>query len=224
MTILLVEDERALSDVLVKLLRQHQYVVDAEYDGASGLDSARSGIYDAIILDIMLPKKSGLEVLGALRREGLSTPVLLLTAKSEVEDRVAGLDLGADDYLAKPFATSELLARLRAITRRKGEYLGEELQFGATGLNMRTQELTCQGNAIKLSGKEYQIMEMLLQNSRQIVTRERFSEKIWGYDNNAEYNAVEVYVSFLRKKLSAIDSDVQIKAVRGIGYTLEEGA
>ena len=223
MNILIVEDERQLSEVLVVMLKQKGYAVDAVYDGVSGEEYALCGIYDVIILDIMLPKKNGLEVLRSLRKAGASTPVLLLTAKSEVEDKISGLDFGADDYLTKPFATGELLARIRAMTRRKGEFAGDELAYNDTVLNTDNHELRCGESSVKLAAKEYQILELLMRNSRQIIPKERFIEKIWGFDSDAEYNAIEVYISFIRKKLAAIDSDMQIKAVRGIGYSLEDG-
>lgn len=223
MNVLIIEDERQLSDILVTLLKQKEYAVDAVYDGVAGEEYALSDIYDVIILDIMLPKKNGLEVLGAIRRAGLATPVLLLTAKGEVEDKIAGLDHGADDYLTKPFATGELLARLRALTRRQGDYVGDELRFGETHLNKDTHEISCHGSAVKLGLKEYQILELLMQNSGQIIPRERFITKIWGFDSEAEYNAIEVYVSFIRKKLAAIGSPMGVRAVRGVGYALEEG-
>jgi len=221
MRILLVEDERALSEALVEILKKQKYDVDAAYNGVDGEDNALTGIYDVIILDIMLPGKNGLSVLRDIREEGVSTPVLLLTAKSEVPDRIKGLDLGADDYLTKPFATGELLARVRALTRRKGEYTGDELKYGGTSLNKDTHELSCEGKSVKLGQKEYSILELLMQNSQQVIPKERFIEKIWGYDSDAEYNAIEVYVSFIRKKLAAIGADMQIKAARGIGYSLE---
>lgn len=221
MKVLIVEDERALSEVLVALLKQHQYVVDAVYDGVSGEEYALSGVYDAIVLDVMLPGQNGLEVLRRLRQSGLSTPILLLTAKSELDDKVSGLDLGADDYLTKPFATAELLARIRALTRRQGEYTGDELHYGETVLDKNSHQLRYNGNTVTLGLKEYQILEMLLQNRQQIIPKERFIEKIWGFDSEAEYNAIEVYISFLRKKLAAIGADLQIKAVRGVGYVLE---
>lgn len=222
MNILVVEDELQLCEVLVTLLRQNHYSVDAANDGITGEECAESGIYDAIVLDIMLPRKNGLDVLRSLRNKKISTPVLLLTAKFEVEDKISGLDCGADDYLTKPFVSGELLARLRAITRRKGEVTGDELALGRTVLNLNTHTLSCKGNAVKLGGKEYQIMEMLLQNSRRIIPRERIIEKIWGFESDAEYNAIETYVSFIRKKLAAIHADVQIKATRGVGYSLED--
>lgn len=222
MKVLIVEDERQLSDILVTLLTQKGYAADAVYDGADGEEYALSGIYDVIILDIMLPKKNGLEVLRAIRKAGVSTPVLLLTAKSEVEDKIAGLDHGADDYLTKPFSSGELLARIRALTRRKGAYVGDELCYGDTILNRDTHEISRRGSTVKLGLKEYQILEMLMQNSGQIIPKERFIEKIWGFDAEAEYNAIEVYISFIRKKLFAIDSGMQVKAVRGVGYALED--
>jgi DNA-binding response OmpR family regulator len=221
MKILIVEDERALSEVITALLKQKLYNVDAVYDGISGEDYAMSGIYDAIILDVMLPGQSGVDMLRSIRAKGVATPVLLLTAKSDVDDKIAGLDTGADDYLTKPFATGELLARLRAITRRKDHFVGDEFSAGNTTLDMNTHELRSDRNAVRLPAKEYQIMELLMRNSRQIIPKERFIEKIWGFDTNAEYNTIEVYVSFVRKKLTAIGSDLQIKAIRGAGYSLE---
>jgi DNA-binding response OmpR family regulator len=222
MKILVVEDERDLSEVLIALLKQNKYDADAVYDGISGEEYAMCEVYDLILLDIMLPGKDGIEVLRSLRRQGNSTPVLLLTAKSEVEDKILGLDTGADDYLTKPFNSGELMARIRAMTRRKGEYVGDTLTFMDTTLDKNTHELYCGTGRVNLPLKEYQILEMLLLNSRQIIPKERFIEKIWGFDSDAEYNAIEVYISFIRKKLSAIESGMQIKAVRGVGYSLEE--
>jgi DNA-binding response OmpR family regulator len=179
------------------------------------------GIYDLILLDIMLPKKNGIEVLRTLREQGNSTPVLLLTARSDVADKINGLDTGADDYMTKPFASGELMARIRAMTRRKGEYVGDTITITSTTLDKNTHELSCGSDKVNLPLKEYQILEMLMENSQQIIPKERFTEKIWGFDSEAEYNAIEVYISFIRKKISAIGSDIQIKAVRGIGYMLE---
>ena len=222
MNILIVEDEYQLSEALSALLKQNGYSVDAVSDGILGEDYALSGIYDAVILDIMLPRKNGLEVLRSIRKKGVSTPVLLLTAKAEVTDKIHGLDTGADDYLTKPFVSGELLARIRALTRRKGEFTGDELSFGGAQLNLKTHTLHGSAGKVKLGLKEFQIMEILLQNSSQIVERETFIEKIWGFDSDAEYNAIEVYISFLRKKLMAVKADIGIKAVRGVGYSLEE--
>ena len=221
MRILIVEDERQLSDVLAVLLKQNRYDVDTVFNGIDGEDYAKTGIYDAVILDIMLPGKNGIDVLRSLRKQGSSTPVLLLSAKSEIEDKIVGLDNGADDYLAKPFASGELLARLRAITRRGSEYLGDLLEAGNTSLDKNTYQLSAAKGTVALASKEYQIMEMLLANYRQIIPKERFFEKIWGYDSLAEYNSIEVYISFVRKKLAAIGSDLQIKAVRNVGYYIE---
>ncbi|MDR1247432.1 MAG: response regulator transcription factor [Clostridiales Family XIII bacterium] len=221
MKILVVEDERQLSEVLTALLKQHMHDVDVVRNGLDGEDYAMTGVYDAIILDIMLPGKNGIDVLCALRRRGNATPVLILTAKSEIEDKIKGLDIGADDYLTKPFVSGELLARLRAITRRGNEFIGDELHAGNTVLDKNTHEIRGEKGALKLSAKEYQIMDMLLSNSRQIIPKERFAEKVWGFDNDAEYNNIEVYISFVRKKLAAIGSDLQIKAVRNVGYSLE---
>jgi len=221
MNILLVEDERQLAEALAALLRQQNYLVDVVHDGEDGEAYALSGIYDAVILDVMLPKKNGVEVLRAIRRAGCPVPVLMLTARSEVYDKIEGLDAGADDYLTKPFATGELFARLRALTRRKGGYAGDAPAFGDISLRAATQELCCAANTVALSRKEYLILEMLLQNSAQIIPKNRFIEKIWGFNCEAEYNAIEVYISFLRRKLGAVGSKAQIKAVRGAGYILE---
>ena len=210
MQILVVEDEVSLADAIVAIIKKEQYFADAVYDGKDGLDYALSGIYDLILLDIMLPKMNGIDVLKELRKQGISTPVMLLTAKSEVDDKIRGLDTGADDYLTKPFNKGELLARIRALTRRKGEIPANEMTYGDITLNQSTYELICGANSVKLGGKEFKI-----------ISKDEFIEKIWGYDSEAEYNNIEVYVSFLRKKLTAIKSTVQIKASRGIGYYIE---
>lgn len=222
MNILLIEDERQLSASLSKLLQQQMYSVDTANDGISGEELVLSGIYDVIVLDVMLPGKNGFEVLRTIRAKEISTPVLLLTAKFEVEDKIHGLDLGADDYLTKPFQPGELLARIRAMTRRKSEFIGNGLSRNRTELKRNAHELVCRGNMVKLGHKEFQIMELLIQNNGQIIPKERFIEKIWGFDSDAEYNAIETYISFLRKKLTAIDADIQIKTYRGIGYALED--
>jgi DNA-binding response OmpR family regulator len=222
--LLLVEDERQLATALAALLRGQGYLVDTVFDGEDGEAWALSGIYDGIILDVMLPKKNGVALLRDLRKAGCATPVLLLTAKAEAEDVIEGLDAGADGYLTKPFNTGELFARVRALTRRRGAYTGATLRFGDIALQLPLQELQCGANGVSLPKKEYLILELLLQNSRQIIPKERFIEKIWGYNSDAEYNAIEVYVSFLRRKLAAVGSKVQIRAVRGVGYLLEVGA
>lgn len=221
MNILLVEDEIKLSEILCVLFKQNGYAVHAVFDGMSGEEHALTGIYDVIVLDIMLPKKSGFQVVQNLRNFGLSTPVLLLTAKSETEDKILGLDLGADDYLSKPFSSKELLARLRALTRRQNTFVGDLITLNNTSLNRNTHEIICKNDTVKLGMKEFQIMETLLQNKDKIISKELMIEKIWGYDYSAEYNTIEVYISFLRKKLNSINADIQIKTERGIGYFLD---
>jgi DNA-binding response OmpR family regulator len=221
MRILLVEDEKSLSDVLAELLNKHMYTVDAVYNGQDGLDYGLYNIYDLILLDIMLPKMNGIEVLKNLRKQKISTPVIMLTAKSEVEDKVNGLDYGADDYITKPFEMRELMARIRSATRRKEVFTGDVLSFSDLNLDKNTQKVSTDQNEVKLSLKEYQILAILIENSKQIITKEQIAEKIWGYDYEGEYNSVEVYISFVRKKLSFIHSNVKIKATRGLGYSLE---
>ena len=223
MKILLVEDEVALAEALSEILKRNKYSVDMVHDGEDGLEYALTDLYDCIILDIMLPKMNGIDVLRLLRKKHINTPVLLLTAKSEVEDKINGLDSGADDFLTKPFVSGELLARVRALTRRRGEVVTDEFTFGDIALNKSTFSLSREGQFVKLSLKEYQIMEMMMVNPKQLIPKERFIEKIWGYESDVEYNNVEVYISFLRKKLGAIGSGVTIKTARGIGYYLEGG-
>lgn len=222
MRILIIEDEVHLSEALCQILIKNKYAVDAVNDGMSGLDYALSDVYDLIILDIMLPKMNGIDVLRNLRKDSIATPVLLLTAKDEIADKVNGLDNGADDYLTKPFATEELLARVRAMSRRRGEITTDTITYADISLNLKTNELCCSTHAIKLGLKEFLIMELLITNGKQIITKERFIEKIWGFETDAEYNNVEVYISFIRKKLASIHSKVEIKTARGIGYSLEE--
>ncbi|MEE5992887.1 MAG: response regulator transcription factor [Oscillospiraceae bacterium] len=224
MKILVVEDEEALAEALSEILKRNKYSVDTVYDGEDALDYGLTDIYDCIILDIMLPKMNGIDVLKCLRKRKISTPVLLLTAKSDTEDKINGLDSGADDYLTKPFVSGELLARVRSLTRRKGEVVTDEFTFGDIALNKSTFSLSRDEQYLKLSLKEYQIMELLIANPRQLIPKERFIEKIWDYESDVEYNNVEVYISFLRKKLSAIGSNVTIKTARGIGYFLEGGS
>lgn len=223
MKILVVEDEIALAEALSEILKRNKYSVDTVYDGEDGLAYGLTDIYDCILLDIMLPKMNGLDVLQILRKKKISTPVLLLTAKSDIEDKINGLDSGADDFLTKPFVTGELLARVRALTRRKGEVITDEFTFGDVALNKSTFSLSCEEQFVKLSLKEYQIMEILIANPKQLISKERFIEKIWGYESDVEYNNIEVYISFLRKKLKVIGSNVSIKTARGIGYCLENG-
>ena len=222
MRLLIVEDEVALAEALVQIFSKNKYIADACYDGVSGLDNALTDIYDVIILDIMLPKMDGLEVLKNIRLNKITTPVILLTAKDEISDKVKGLDYGADDYLTKPFATEELLARVRSVYRRKENTICENvLSYDDVSLNLSTYELICGQNTVKLGLKEYSIMEVFLKNKGRVISKENLIEKIWGYESDAEYNNVEVYISFLRKKLIHINSSVSIKTVRGVGYRLE---
>ena len=221
MRILLVEDERELSNALVAILTRSNYSVDPVYDGEDALYYLETENYDAVILDIMIPKMDGIEVLKTIRKEGNKIPVIMLTAKSEIDDRVVGLDSGADDYLTKPFASKELLARLRALTRR-GEQLTENIvKVGNISLNRSSFELFSDSGSFRLANKEYQMIEMLMVNQNQLIPTEKFMERIWGYDSEAEINVVWVHISFLRKKLQQLKANIQIKANRNMGYSLE---
>ena len=222
MRLLLAEDERELSNALVTILKKNNYSVDAVYNGEDALDYLEAENYDGVILDIMMPKRDGISVLKCLRERGSKLPVLMLTAKSEVDDRVLGLDSGADDYLTKPFATKELLARVRAMTRRQADVTETVLRFGNIRLNRATFELSCERGSFRLANKEFQMMEILMANPNALISTDRFMEKIWGYDSEAEINVVWVYISYLRKKLSAIGANVNIRAARKMGYSLEE--
>ena len=222
MKLLYAEDERAMSEAVTEILKHKNYIVDAVYDGEEALDYILSDIrYDGIILDVMMPKMSGIEVLKEIRSKGIGTPVLLLTAKSEVPDKVEGLNAGADDYLAKPFAMPELIARVGALVRRQGEIIPDNLQTGNVTLNRTSFELSTSAGSIRLSKKEYLMMEMLMKSREQPVSTESFMDRIWGYDSEAEVNVVWVYISYLRKKLAALNADIQISALRGRGYVLE---
>lgn len=223
MRILLADDEKELSNALVAILKHNNYSVDAVYDGQDALEYAISENYDVLVLDIMMPKLSGLEVLEKLRKAGVYTPVLLLTAKAEIEDRILGLDKGADDYLSKPFAMGELLARIRAMTRRKSEFTPNLIEIGNISLNKENYELSNEKSSLRLGNKEFQMLEMLMNNPKRLISAEQFMERIWGYDSEAEMSVVWVYISYLRKKLEALNANVKIKAVRGAGYTLEVG-
>ena len=223
MKLLLVEDEVQLSEALSQILIKNNYSVDAVYDGDDGLNYGLTDIYDVIILDIMLPKLNGLQVLRMLRKKGISTPIILLTAKDSVEDKVTGLDLGADDYLPKPFSSEELLARLRPLTRRKGEVINDNiLDFGDIRLNLSTYDLECKNNSITLTLKEFDILHYFMQRPKSIVSKDDLITKLWGFDSEADHNNIEVYISFLRKKLTHIDSSVKISTIRRVGYKLEE--
>ncbi len=222
MRILIVEDEIHLLEALTQILKKHNYTVDAVSDGELGLDNALSNIYDLIILDIMLPKMDGISILKEIRKEGLSTPVILLTAKGEISDKVIGLDSGADDYLPKPFATEELLARIRAMARRKGEVLQDNsLKFGDIEINPSTLKLCCEGKEVKLILKESELLELLITRKKAVTSKELIIEKLWGFDSDVEHNHVEVYISFLRKKLIYLTSKIKINTIRGVGYILE---
>ena len=222
MRLLLAEDEQDLSKALCAILKHNNYSVDPVYNGQDALDYGLCENYDGIILDIMMPKKNGIEVLTELRKNGVDTPVLILTAKGEVDDKILGLDSGADDYLTKPFAMGELLARIRALTRRKADFTPNLLTIGNLSLNRETFELSAGDESIRLGNKEFQMIEMLMGNPGRLISTEQFMEKIWGYETEAEINVVWVYLSYLRKKLVSLNANVEIKAVRGVGYTLEE--
>ena len=221
MKLLYAEDETAMSEAVTDILEYHHYTVDAVYDGRDALDYARAEHYDGIILDVMMPKMDGFTVLKTLREEGNTTPVLLLTAKAEVEDRIAGLDLGADDYLPKPFATGELLARVRAMLRRREEFTPDVLTCGDLSLNTANGELRCGENSVLLPNLEFRLMELLMSNRGICLPTEDMLVKVWGYDTDADIGIVWVYLSYLRKKLASLGSAVQIRARRGVGYTLE---
>lgn len=221
MRILLAEDERSLSRAIVRILEKNNYTADAVYDGMEALEYMENGEYDALILDIMMPKMDGITVLKKLREQGNRTPILILTAKSEIDDKVEGLDCGANDYLTKPFDTRELLARLRVITRND-HAADSKMTFGNVSLDRATFELSSPTGSFRLANKEFQMMETLMANPGHLVSTERLMEKIWGYDSDAEINVVWVYISYLRKKLGALQANIQIKAARNAGYALEE--
>lgn len=225
MRLLLVEDEKRMAQALCELLRLEKYEVDHYISGLDGLAAIESNIYDVVILDVMLPDMNGYEISKRARQKGIRTPILMLTAKSELDDKVTGLDSGADDYLTKPFMTKELLARLRALVRRSVGSSDGVLASGDIFLDANTMTLNCTatGQSVRLSEKEYRILEYLIANSGQILTREQLSVKIWGFESEAEYNNVEVYMSFTRKKLAFVGAKTEIKAVRGIGYELRCG-
>ena len=221
MRLLLAEDEKSLSNVLVTILKHDHYSVDAVYNGQDALDYLLSGNYDGAILDVMMPKMDGITVLKEFRKTNKTLPVLMLTAKTETDDKVLGLDSGADDYLGKPFEVKELLARLRAMLRRKSGEADNTLKFQDVTLDRSTFELSSPNGVFRLSGKEFQMMEMLM-DSGKVISADRFMERIWGYESETESNVVWTYISYLRKKLAALTDKVQIKAIRGVGYTLEE--
>ncbi|KWX69424.1 transcriptional regulator [Paenibacillus riograndensis] len=222
MRILIVEDEVHLAEALTQILKKQNYSVDAVHDGRSGLDYAQSGIYDLLLLDIMMPEMDGFTVLKKLRSGGISTPVIMLTAKGEITDMVAGLDYGADDYIAKPFSSEELMARIRAALRRKGEVIPDDtLKLGDMELNTANLRLSVKGKEIKLNLKENELLELLILRKQAVTSKEQIIEKLWGFDSEAEHNNVEVYISFLRKKLVFLNSEVRINTIRNVGYVLE---
>ena len=224
MRILIVEDELLLADALAEILKTEKYMLDSVYDGLDGYNYARSGIYDCIILDCMLPNLDGIEIIKKLRAEKVDTPILMLTAKDSVKDKVNGLDAGADDYMTKPFSTEELLARLRTLTRRRGEIILNEMGYGGTVLSLDTSELKNpeNGKSIRLSFKEIEIIKIFLSSPGIIIPKDDIIVKVWGYDSDASDNNVEAYISFLRKKLSFINSKCQICSIKKLGYKLEE--
>ena len=224
MRLLIVEDETRLADTLRQLLHRQGYTADVCYDGVSGLDNAMTGIYDLMVLDVMLPGLNGFQVAQKLRTAGVTTPILMLTAKSDLSDRVHGLDCGADYYLTKPFEPEELLACVRTLLRRGGGQLQESdaLRWGDLSLERGTFTLSCNGRDVRLSRREYDLMELLMRNGTQVVTKEQLLVKVWGYDSQAEDNNVEVYLSFLRRQLTHLHSQVKIKTLRMLGYCLTQ--
>ncbi len=224
MRILLCEDDKKISKALAKILEFHNYAVDAVYDGEEAVDYIESIDYDAVILDIMMPKMDGISVLKHVRAKGFTVPIIMLTAKSTVDDKVAGLDYGANDYLTKPFDAKELLARIRSITRISTDSTSSKLRYGNVSLDRKTFELSTGKDIFKLAGKEFQMMEMLMINEGVIISTERFLERIWGCDSDVEINIVWVYIAYLRKKLTLLDANIKISAIRNTGYSLEKNS
>ncbi|MGI6755402.1 MAG: response regulator transcription factor [Atopobiaceae bacterium] len=221
MNILVVEDERNLADAICHILEDEGFNAEATYDGKSGLTSALSGLYDAIILDVMLPGMNGLEVVHELRRQGNAVPVLMLTARTATSDKVEGLDAGADDYMTKPFEAPELLARLRALTRRTGDVILDTATFGDLKLDLNTHDLSCNSKTIHLSGKEFEVMKMLMSANSRVVSKQDLLTRVWGMDAETSENSVEAYISFLRRKINHLHSKVMITTLRMLGYRLE---
>ena len=221
MRVLIVEDERRLAEALGQIMAEQRYQTDVVYDGADGLDYALTEQYDVIVLDVMLPKLDGFEVASRLRHAHVSTPILMLTARDEMPDKIAGLDHGADDYMTKPFDIGELLARVRALTRRQGEVIGEQLTAGDLTLELSTRCLRQGDKSVRLGFKEFDVLRQLMVHPRAVVPKENIIARVWGLDSDAEDNNVEVYISFLRKKLSFLESNVSIGTVRKVGYYLE---
>ena len=222
MRLLFAEDEKSLSRAITAILKKNHYEVDAVYDGEEALAYLECGTYDGAILYIMMPKKDGLTILKEIRRQGINTPVLMLTAKAEIDDRVLGLDSGANDYLTKPFAAPELLARIRAMTRTQMTQNTSSLSFGNLSLNQTSFELSSPSASYQLTNKEFQLLELLMANPGQVISSDRLFEKIWGYESDADPSVIWVYISYLRKKLTALNASVRIRAIRNAGYRLEE--
>ena len=223
MRLLLADDEKELTDALSVILNYNKFTTDCVYNGQDALDYAMSGEYDGIILDVMMPRMDGVEVLRRLRQAGITTQVLMLTAKSQLRDKVAGLDAGADDYLPKPFETEELLARIRAMARRgSAVFTPDTLIFGDLSLDRKSFELKCGGESVRLANKEFQMMELMMTNPKVVISTERFMDRVWGFDSDSEMNVVWAYVSYLRKKLQTLGSRVELTALRGRGYMLED--
>lgn len=223
MRILIVEDSYSLADTLQTALKNENYIVDAVFDGSDGYEYGRTGIYDIIILDLMLPKMDGYQVIKKLKDEKVYTPILILSAKSELDDKVKGFEIGADDYLTKPFEIKELIMRVNAIVKRNYNLQSQNLTCNDMSLDLKGCKMinTDTGKSIRISGKELQLLELLLYNQRQVLTKEQITEKIWGYESNAEYNNVEVYISFIRRKLKQLNCNCTINSIRGVGYSLE---
>lgn len=224
MQVLIVEDDIHLAQALGQILKENHYQVDLVHDGDQGFAYAESGGYDVIILDVMLPCKSGLEVVAELRRANVPTPVLMLTARTTVQDKITGLDSGADDYMTKPFSPAELLAHLRALTRRQGQVVFEKIDFGDISLNLESHDLSCGSKSINLSYKEFSIANILISSKGQIVSKDMLISKVWGVESSAVDNNVEAYISFLRKKLKFLGSNTQIETVRKVGYRLKSSS
>ncbi len=222
MNILVVEDEKNLNDAMCHILNEDGYHTKAAYDGKTGYELARTDEYDVIILDVMLPAMDGFEVVHQLRRDGNATPVIIVTAKTSTTDKIEGLDCGADDYMTKPIDTDELLARIRAISRRKGEVPIDEMKFGDLTLDLHTHDLCCSGREVHLSQKEYEVMRMLMSSTGRVISKHDLLTSIWGTEGDTSENSAEAYISFLRKKLTHLNSEVQITTLRMLGYRLEE--
>ena len=221
MNVLVVEDERNLADAIVRIVSDAGFNCEAVYDGNAGLTSAESGLYDAVIMDVMLPGMDGIQIVRELRHQGNSIPVLMLTARTSTSDKVEGLDAGADDYMTKPFEAPELLARLRALTRRQGDVVIDTVTFADLTLDLETHDLSCDGREVHLSGKEFEVLKMLMSSNARVVSKQDLLTRVWGADADASENSVEAYISFLRKKLTHVHSKVQITTLRMLGYRLE---